>query len=134
MNTLMEHETRMAHLLSGLPLPAALKALPIALHEALQDAAALDARIIATERRFAARCATLTAEVVERRGEDGKPLAGNDTARKALIEQETAQDEECRRLVKELDVLKRRKGMALADAEVLRLAARIIGAASATVG
>lgn len=134
MNTPMEHETRMNHLLAGLPLPASVKALTLALHEALQDAAVLEAKIIGIERRYAARCAVLTAEVIERRGEDGKPLATNDTIRKALIEQETAQDAECRRLLKELDALKRRKGMALADAEALRLAARIIGALSAPLG
>jgi hypothetical protein len=117
-----------ADVLQGLPLAPAVKTIPIALHGALQEVGRLDTRILGLEREYAVRCAYIAADVVDRRGSDNKPLATNDLARKAIIEQETAEDSDCQRLLSELSGLKRERSGIQADAEVLRISARLVAA------
>ncbi|HEY3412785.1 MAG TPA: hypothetical protein VGM51_06975 [Armatimonadota bacterium] len=120
--------TPVAAVLEALPLAAAVKSVPIALHRALTETGRLDTRILGLEREYAVRSAYIAADVVDRRGADNKPLATNDMARKALIEQETAEDSECQRLLSELSGLKRERSAVQADAEVLRVTARLVAA------
>ncbi|HEY3411905.1 MAG TPA: hypothetical protein VGM51_02495 [Armatimonadota bacterium] len=122
--------TPISAVLEGLPLPAAVKSVPIALHRALSETGRLDTRILGLEREYAVRCAYIAADVVDRRGSDNKPLATNDMARKALIEQEIAEDSECQRLLTELSGLKRERSAVQADSEVLRVSARLVAAAA----
>ena len=120
--------TPVAAVLEALPLPAAVKSVPIALHQSLSESGRLDTRVLGLEREYAVRCAYIAADVVDRRGADNKPLATNDMARKALIEQETAEDSECQRLLSELSTLKRERSAVQADAEALRVSARLLAA------
>lgn len=118
--------TPVAAVLEALPLAAAVKSVPIALHKALGETGRLDTRILGLEREYSVGSAYIAADVVDLRGADNKPLATNDIARKALIEQETAGDSECQRLLSELSGLKRERSAVQADAEVLRVTARLV--------
>lgn len=113
-----------------LPLSGAVKQIPAALHQTLCESARLESRILALEREHAVRAADIATDILERKGADNRPLAGNDTVRKALIERETAADSECQRLLSELAGLKGQQRQRMADAEVLRVSARLVAAGS----
>ena len=131
MNSNVENMHPVLNVLSRLPLPAHVKAIPLALHQTLRGLAALEQGIAEVEREHAAVCARLTADALARSGPDGKPLATNETARRALVEEACAEDKACRELLADLDRLKRERALALADAEALRIAVRLLSAQGA---
>jgi hypothetical protein len=133
MNSKIENIDPIQNVLSRLPLPAHVKAIPLALHQTLRGLAALEQGITEVERERACLCARLTADALARTGDDCKSLATNETTRKALVEQTCAEDTTCAELLADVDRLKRERALALADAEALRIAVRLLSVPSPTI-
>lgn len=99
--------------------------LAMELMEALKEVAQYDCAIAAQEEHLGYCSATLTLNVLEAKGADGKPAYSNDTARKAAAELAVGSDDVCKDVIEGLlhDRLKRSE--ALARVEAIKLAGRL---------
>lgn len=95
--------------LEGLPLPATVRALPLALLHTLQAIAILDEGITEVRQELADGHAALAAE-------------------DETVEATRATADACRRLTADLALLTRERALAMADVEALRMAAALLAA------